>query len=53
MELDASARGGRSIRQYKRQEVPRELLQEIVETALWAPSGMNRQEWNLVVVGGK
>lgn len=42
----------RSIRKYEDRDVPEELVREIVENALWAPSGMNRQNWDVVVVRG-
>lgn len=53
MKLDEAIKTRRSIRKYQEKEVPRGLLQEVVETALWAPSGMNRQDWEVVVVGGE
>jgi len=40
----------RSIRKYKDKEIPRELLTQILEAARQAPSGANRQPWQLVVV---
>jgi nitroreductase len=53
MDFDTIIKERRSIRQYKEEEVSQDLLQEVLETALWAPSGMNRQDWELVVVRGK
>ncbi len=53
MDLDRSIKGRRSIRKYQLEEIPQELLEEVIETALWAPSGTNRQNWELVVVRGK
>jgi nitroreductase len=53
MDLDRAITGRRSIRKYREEEVPRDLLREVLETALWAPSGMNRQDWELVVVRGE
>lgn len=53
MDLDDAIKNRRTIRKYLDREVPRELLQEVVETALWAPSGMNRQDWTLIVVRGE
>jgi nitroreductase len=52
MDLDAAIRGRRSIRKYQQREVPQELLQEVLETGLWAPSGMNKQEWDVIVLRG-
>jgi nitroreductase len=53
MDVDSAIKNRRSIRKYKEQDVPEDMLQEVVETALWAPSGMNRQEWEIVVVRGE
>ncbi len=52
-ELSKVIRGRRSIRRYKDKPVPREILEEVINTALWAPSGMNRQDWEIVVVTGE
>ena len=40
----------RAIREYQNKPVPKELLNQIVEAGIWAPSSMNRQPWKLVVV---
>lgn len=40
----------RSIRHYKPEPVPRELMNRIVECGINAPSGMNRQPWEIRVV---
>lgn len=40
----------RSIRQYKDQPVEREKLEQIVECGINAPSGMNKQPWQVRVV---
>ena len=53
MDLDTAIKGRRSIRTYLHKEVPQELLQEVLATALWAPSGMNKQDWNIIVVRGE
>ena len=37
-------KGRRSVRRYKSDPVPEELLGKIVEAGLYAPTGMNRQE---------
>lgn len=39
-----------SVRRYEREELPRKVLVELLEAARLAPSGMNRQPWELVVV---
>ena len=40
----------RSIRQYSTKEVPREVLMEIIQSALRAPSAGNLQPWHIYVV---
>ena len=40
----------RSIRRYKPDPVPDEVLDQILEAGRWAPSASNRQPWVLVVV---
>ncbi len=53
MDIGAIIRGRRSVRKFADKEVPGELLKEILDDALWAPSGMNRQDWEVVVVRGE
>ncbi|MCL6635057.1 MAG: nitroreductase family protein [Peptococcaceae bacterium] len=53
MDLRRVIRERRSIRRFEDREVPRELLEEILADALWAPSGMNRQEWEIIAVRGE
>lgn len=53
MDLTDALKGRRSIRTFKPQAVPRELIGKIMDLALWAPSAMNRQEWYFVVVQGE
>lgn len=43
----------RSIRAYKDVPVEREKLQTIAECGVWAPSAMNKQEWELRIVDSK
>ena len=43
----------RSMRAYKEQAVPRDLLDKIVECGIWAPNGMNAQQWEVRVVDNK
>ena len=40
----------RSIRRYQKREVPRELLNTLLEAARWAPSAHNRQPWRFAVM---
>ena len=50
MELREAVMSRRSVRKYKSESVPREVLQDILETACWAPSADNRQPWYFVVL---
>jgi nitroreductase len=52
MELEAAIRDRRSIRRFRMDPVPKELIEEILDLAFWAPSGMNQQNWHFVVVRG-
>lgn len=40
----------RSIRRYTNQPIAPELLNELIEAAIWAPSAHNRQPWRFCVV---
>lgn len=42
----------RSIRKYKQDEVPVDVLNQILNAARMAPSGKNKQPWRFVVYGG-
>lgn len=53
MDLYEAMKGRRSIRKFKPDPVPKEVLERIFETATWAPSGMNLQNWYFVVVTGE
>ena len=46
MQFDDVILGRRSIRGYKPDPVPRELIEEILTLATRAPSSMNTQPWN-------
>ena len=53
MNLTEAVKGRRSIRGYKTDPVPQELLQEIIETAIHAPSAMNTQPWEITIITGE
>lgn len=42
-----------SIRQFKKEQVPEDVIQRILNAALHAPSGKNRQNWRFFVVQGE
>ena len=51
--LENLIKGRRSVRQWKKQEVPNELLKKAVELATWAPNGGNYQGWRFIIVKRK
>jgi len=53
MDFDDVILGRRSIRGYKPDPVPRELIEEIIALAMRAPSSMNVQPWNFYVITGE
>ena len=52
MQFDDVLRGRRSIRGYKSDPVPKALIEEILELAMRAPSSMNTQPWNFMILSG-
>jgi len=53
VELHEAIKGRRSVRKFKPDPVPKVVLDRILEMAIWAPSGMNRQNWYFLVITGK
>jgi F420 biosynthesis protein FbiB-like protein len=45
--------GRRSIRRYRTDPVPREILQQLLTAAIWAPSAHNRQPWRFATITGR
>jgi nitroreductase len=52
-ELENTIKERRSIRKYKKDPVPRELVEKVLSAGLWGPSGKNFQNWRFFVVTGK
>lgn len=42
----------RSIRKYTKKDVPREIVEQILQAGMLAPSPKNRQPWKFIVVSG-
>lgn len=40
----------RSIRKYDQKDIPRDVLNEVIDLARYAPSGGNAQEWEIIAV---
>ena len=53
MDLHEAIKNRRSVRKFKSTPVPKDLIDKIFEVALWAPSGMNRQNWKFFVLAGE
>jgi nitroreductase len=52
MELREAILSRRSIRNFLKQEVPEELIKEILTDSQWAPSWGNTQPWEIMVITG-
>ncbi len=53
MELLDVIKGRRSIRSFKGDPVPRDLIIEVLEAGTWAPSAKNGQQWRFTVLTGE
>lgn len=53
MEYDDVVMGRRSIRGYKPEPVPREVIEEVIALAMRAPSSLNNQPWHFHVITGE
>jgi len=42
----------RSIRQFKPEHVPKDVLMEVIDSAKWSPSYKNSQPWEVVILSG-
>lgn len=50
MEVFEAIKGRRSIRTYKKDPVPEDLIVKILDAGRWAPSAGNRQPWSFIVL---
>jgi coenzyme F420-0:L-glutamate ligase/coenzyme F420-1:gamma-L-glutamate ligase len=48
--LAALMKGRRSVRKFQAQPIPRELIEQVLEAARWAPSPHGRQPWRFVIL---
>ncbi len=53
MDLFEAIMNRRSHRFYKPDMPPREVLEKVINAALWAPSGTNAQPWEITVLTGR
>ena len=50
MELEDCIKGRRSIRAYKDEAVSEEIVKQVLDAGVWAPSGMNEQPWRFIII---
>jgi len=50
VELKDAILNRRSIRKFKDRKISKEKIEELLKLAMWAPSGMNRQNWYFIVI---
>jgi nitroreductase len=53
MEINEAILGRRSVREYLPQEIDKETIRYLVDTAVHAPNAVNQQSWTLTVVRDK
>ena len=53
MEFKDVIYGRRSVREYSDKKIDDGVLKEILDAAMWAPSGVNIQPWYYVVIKSK
>ena len=53
MQFSQLIKARKSIRGYLQKPVPRDVIEEIIEVAKWAPSSMNTQPWHVHAVTGE
>jgi nitroreductase len=53
LDINEAIRNRASTRAFEDRAVPRDLIHEILDTARWAPSGVNTQPWQVAVVSGE
>lgn len=50
MDVKHAIEARRSIRKYERKEIPKKVIEDLLEAARLAPSSSNRQAWKIIVV---
>lgn len=53
MEVIEAIRSRRSIRSFKSDPVPRDVLEDLLEICRWAPNASNMQPWEFAILGGR
>ena len=50
MDVYQAIKSRRTVREYKPDPIPEELLRKILQCARWSPSSSNTQKWSFIVV---
>lgn len=50
MELDEAIKGRRSVRRYSEKAVSEEILEQIIQAGMWAPTACNDQDYRFIVI---
>ena len=53
MDLFTAIKGRRSCRSFLPEPIPEETIEKILEAAIWAPSPLNGQPWDFIVITSK
>ena len=53
MDVYQAIRSRRTVRDYKPDPIPEELLRKILQCARWSPSSSNTQKWSFIVIRDK
>ena len=53
MDFLEAIKSRRSIRAFEQKPVPKEIIRECLEAAIWAPSATNQQPWEFIVLKGE
>jgi nitroreductase len=50
MDIIETIKTRRSVRRYKRDQIPKNLIEKLLEAGRWAPSASNSQPWNFILL---
>lgn len=53
MDMLEGIRSRRAVRDYRDEPVSHALIGDVIDNAVWAPSGMNRQPWRFLIIEGR
>lgn len=53
MQLNDAIKGRRAVRNFTQEDVPKEIISELIHSAAQAPSAMNQQPWAFAILRGR